>query len=90
MPEIAPVLVAALLPCFEAAASGEAVSASLGELPPGVSVRILWQATDALLSPDAALFRARTQQGTWLEFGPEIVVEVVSPLNSPAEIAYKR
>lgn len=45
---------------------------------------------DVMFSPDAALFRKRDQLNTWLEFAPEIVVEVVSPSNSGAELAYKR
>ena len=46
---------------------------------------------DTLLSPDACLFRARPDTGaTWLEFAPEIVVEVISPSNNEAEMMLKR
>ncbi len=46
---------------------------------------------DTLLSPDAALFRARPmEKTTWLEFAPEIAVEVLSPSNSVAEMTFKR
>ena len=42
---------------------------------------------DTVLSPDAALYRARPETGTtWLEFAPEIVVEVLSPSNSKMEM----
>jgi Uma2 family endonuclease len=46
---------------------------------------------DTLLSPDACLFRRRPapEQG-WMDFAPEIVVEVLSPANHPVEILYKR
>lgn len=45
---------------------------------------------DTLLCPDASLFRRRPQlQGPWLEFAPEIAVEVLSPFNSKTEIVYK-
>jgi Uma2 family endonuclease len=45
---------------------------------------------DTLLSPDASLHRKRPEsEGTWLEFAPEIAVEVLSPGNTPSEIAYK-
>jgi len=46
---------------------------------------------DTLLSPDACLYRLRPElEKTWLEFAPEIAVEVLSPSNHPAELAYKR
>ena len=46
---------------------------------------------DTLLSPDACLFRRRPElEKTWLEFAPDIAVEVLSPSNSPAELVYKR
>jgi Uma2 family endonuclease len=47
---------------------------------------------DTLLSPDACLFRRRDETGssTWMEFAPEVAVEVLSPSNTRAEIAYKR
>lgn len=46
---------------------------------------------DTVLSPDACLFRARPDTGsTWMEFAPELVVEVLSPANSQAEMAFKR
>lgn len=46
---------------------------------------------DTLLSPDACLFRKRPElEKTWLEFAPEIAVEVLSPSNSQSEIFYKR
>jgi Uma2 family endonuclease len=46
---------------------------------------------DTLLSPDACLFRKRAATDkTWMEFAPEIAVEVLSPSNTRAEIAYKR
>ena len=45
---------------------------------------------DTVLSPDASLFRRREGAGTWMDFAPEIVVEVLSPSNSPMEIAFKR
>ncbi|MCG3196863.1 MAG: Uma2 family endonuclease [Candidatus Omnitrophica bacterium] len=45
---------------------------------------------DILLSPDASLFRRRPEsESPWLEFAPEVAVEVLSPSNTPAEIAYK-
>lgn len=44
-----------------------------------------------LLSPDACLFRRRPEgTGAWFEFSPEIVVEVVSPSNTRAELELKR
>jgi Uma2 family endonuclease len=47
---------------------------------------------DTMLSPDASLFRRRAAMldATWLEFTPEIAVEVLSPSNNEAEIAFKR
>jgi Uma2 family endonuclease len=47
---------------------------------------------DTMLSPDACLFRRRDETGssTWMEFAPEVAVEVLSPSNTRAEIAYKR
>jgi Uma2 family endonuclease len=46
---------------------------------------------DSLLSPDGCLFRRRPEpEGTWMEFAPEVVVEVLSPSNSPLEMAFKR
>ncbi len=52
---------------------------------------LLQRDPDVLLSPDASLFRYRSEaKSVWLEFAPEIVVEVLSPSNHPAEIAYKR
>lgn len=46
---------------------------------------------DTILSPDACLFRKRPKsKGAWLEFAPEVVLEVLSPSNTPAEMAYKR
>jgi Uma2 family endonuclease len=46
---------------------------------------------DVLLSPDASLFKKRRLgKGPWLEFAPEVVVEVISPSNTPAEMLYKR
>ncbi len=46
---------------------------------------------DTLLSPDASLFRARPDSGTtWLEFAPEIAVEVLSPSNNATEMVLKR
>lgn len=46
---------------------------------------------DTLLCPDASLYVARPEpEGVWLEFAPEIAVEVLSPSNSPAEITFKR
>ena len=46
---------------------------------------------DTILCPDAALFRRRPEGASnWLEFGPEIVVEILSPSNSLAEMTYKR
>lgn len=52
---------------------------------------LLQRDPDVLLSPDASLFRHRERSDKpWMEFAPEIAVEVVSPGNSPTEIAYKR
>jgi Uma2 family endonuclease len=46
---------------------------------------------DVLLSPDASLHSKRPSKGRpWLEFGPELVVEVVSPSNTRTELAYKK
>ncbi|MFM1921072.1 MAG: hypothetical protein RLZZ303_2706 [Candidatus Hydrogenedentota bacterium] len=46
---------------------------------------------DTLLSPDASLFRARTgSDTTWLEFAPEVAVEVLSPSNNATEMVLKR
>jgi Uma2 family endonuclease len=46
---------------------------------------------DTLLSPDATLYRRRKDEGkTWLEFAPEIVVEIISPSNLISAIAFKR
>jgi len=45
---------------------------------------------DLLLSPDACLFRKRPEtESPWLEFSPEVVVEVLSASNNPSEMAYK-
>lgn len=45
---------------------------------------------DTLLSPDTCLFRPRPEtEGPWMEFSPEIAVEVLSPSNSASEIAHK-
>lgn len=52
---------------------------------------LIRRAPDTVLSPDACLFRARPDTGaTWYEFAPEVVVEVLSPSNSRAEMAFKR
>jgi Uma2 family endonuclease len=52
---------------------------------------LVQRSPDSLLSPDACLFRKRPDTGTtWMEFAPEIAVEVLSPSNSPAEMLYKR
>jgi Uma2 family endonuclease len=53
---------------------------------------LLQRDPDVLLSPDASLFRSgkQTPGSPWMEFAPEVVVEVISPGNNPAEIAYKR
>lgn len=46
---------------------------------------------DTLLSPDASLFRRRPNSaGPWLEFAPEIVVEVLSDSNRRGEMFHKR
>ena len=46
---------------------------------------------DTLLSQDACLFKRRSAfEPTWLEFAPEIGVEVLSPANGSAEMALKR
>lgn len=46
---------------------------------------------DLLLSPDASLFRKRASSTRpWRNFTPEVLVEVLSPSNSKAEIAYKK
>ena len=46
---------------------------------------------DSYLVPDASLFRVRPGSDQPLrDFGPEIVVEVMSPSNSPSEMAFKR
>lgn len=46
---------------------------------------------DSLLSPDASLFRVRPRASKlWLEFAPEVAVEVISPSNTQSEIALKR
>jgi Uma2 family endonuclease len=52
---------------------------------------LLQRNPDVLLCPDAALFRMRPRtKGAWMEFAPEIAVEVLSPNNNASEIAYKR
>jgi len=52
---------------------------------------VLKRDPDLLLSPDASLFRRRDHEpNPWMEFAPEICVEILSPSNSPSEIAYKR
>lgn len=53
---------------------------------------LLQRDPDVLLPPDASLFRSRPrpEDKPWMEFAPEIAVEVLSPRNSAAEIAYKR
>jgi Uma2 family endonuclease len=46
---------------------------------------------DTLLSPDATLFSVRPEAGDgWLDFAPELAVEVLSPSNSALEMAYKK
>lgn len=46
---------------------------------------------DTLLSPDASIFRARNNVSTtWLEFAPDIAVEVLSASNQRGEIVLKR
>ena len=51
---------------------------------------LLQRDPDLLLSPDACLFRKRPPtEKPWLEFSPEIAVEVLSPSNNPSEMAYK-
>lgn len=46
---------------------------------------------DTLLSPDASLYRRRPEQEkTWLEFAPEIAVEVLSPSNLRPAVTFKR
>ncbi|MCG3199189.1 MAG: Uma2 family endonuclease [Candidatus Omnitrophica bacterium] len=51
---------------------------------------LLQREPDVLVSPDASLYRRRPEgEGPWLEFAPEIAVEVLSPSNTPAEIAHK-
>src|SRR5688572_1730424 len=45
---------------------------------------------DTLLSPDACLYRRRPSPDRgWMEFSPEIAVEVLSLSNTRAEIVYK-
>ncbi|MBI2434987.1 MAG: Uma2 family endonuclease [Candidatus Hydrogenedentes bacterium] len=52
---------------------------------------IIQRNPDTVLSPDASLFRRRSLSGApWLEFAPEIAVEVLSPSNSRTEMAFKR
>jgi len=44
-----------------------------------------------MLSPDACLYRRRPKsKTTWLEFTPEVAVEVLSPSNTLPEMAFKR
>ncbi len=46
---------------------------------------------DSLLSPDASLYRYQPEkEKTWLEFSPDIAVEVLSPSNNVREISFKR
>lgn len=47
---------------------------------------------DVLYSPDASLFVASTkgEKGPWIVGAPELVVEVLAPSNSAAEMAAKR
>ncbi len=47
---------------------------------------------DTVLSPDASLFRNRPGllDSTWLEFAPELVVEILSPSNTKSAIALKK
>ena len=52
---------------------------------------LISRSPDTVLSPDACLFRRRTDTGaTWMEFAPEIAVEVLSPSNSKMEMAIKK
>jgi Uma2 family endonuclease len=53
---------------------------------------LLQRDPDVMLSPDASLFRARPRatDKPWMEFGPQIAVEVLSPSNNAAQVAYKR
>lgn len=52
---------------------------------------LLQRDPDVMLCPDAALFKWRPRgKRPWMEFAPEIAVEVLSPSNSPAEVSYKR
>jgi len=51
---------------------------------------LLEQHPDVLLSPDACLFRKREDpDNIWMEFAPEVAVEVLSPSNTGTEMAYK-
>ena len=46
---------------------------------------------DTFLSPDAALFRIRSEgPGPWHDFSPEVVVEILSPENTKPEMVHKR
>jgi len=52
---------------------------------------LLQRDPDVLLSPDASLYSRRPTPGRpWIEFAPEIAVEIVSPSNTRKELAYKR
>ena len=52
---------------------------------------VLRRDPDLMYSPDACLLRRRADldDKAWMEFSPEIAVEVLSPANNPSEIAHK-
>ena len=51
---------------------------------------LLQRDPDTLVSPDASLYRFQPEkEKTWLEFAPELAVEVISPSNRKAEVDYK-
>lgn len=52
---------------------------------------LISRAPDTMLIPDACMFRhAPWPEKPWREFAPELWVEVLSPSNSPTEMAFKR
>ncbi|MBI2433835.1 MAG: Uma2 family endonuclease [Candidatus Hydrogenedentes bacterium] len=54
----------------------------------GVHIR---KSPDTVLAPDASLFYSRPHKSEmWIEFAPEVVVEVCSPNNSRAETLLRR
>ena len=70
----------------------EIVDPEMGELLVGDVGFVLARNPDTVLAPDLAFVRAERLENAgdaYLDFAPDLAIEVVSPSNTPAEIARK-